>query len=130
MGVARRAEERWSAPRRRPRPGRGRSTTPWPRSTRHEITAAVDALRSDGRVGEEALIAYVGLAEPDKEAVRRFLPGDPVDRRVKVVALCGPESEVTEAVVSVPDGAVRRCEVVRPARPALAFEESMRAITS
>ena len=108
--------------------GTGSVDHPLAALTRHEITAAVAALRSDGRVGEEALIAYVGLAEPDKEAVRRFLPGDPVDRRVKVVALCGPESEVTEAVVSVPDGAVRRCEVVRPARPALAFEESMRAI--
>jgi primary-amine oxidase len=108
--------------------GTGTVDHPLSALTRDEITAAVAALRAAGRVDEDAVIAYVGLAEPDKEAVRRFRPGDPLDREVKILALCGPESEVTEAVVSVADGTVRRLEVVRTARPALSFEESVRAI--
>jgi primary-amine oxidase len=95
-----------------------------------EIGAAAAILRADGRLAEGALLAYVGLLEPDKEAVRRFRPGDACDRQVRVVAVPGPGAEVIEAVVSVTDGTLRRFEVVAPARPALLFEESMHAIAA
>ncbi|HEY6624670.1 MAG TPA: primary-amine oxidase [Acidimicrobiales bacterium] len=99
--------------------------------TAEEIRAAVTAVRADGRVGKEARFATVTLDEPPKAVLSAFRPGDPVERRVHLVIVPGPESTVIEAVVAVDAAAgaaivswVERSDV----RPALLFEESMRAI--
>src|SRR5262249_56564158 len=63
-----------------------------------EIEAAVTVLRESGRLTDAARFAYFGLDEPPKEAVTGFAPGDPVDRRVRVVIAPGPGAEVVEAV--------------------------------
>ncbi len=96
--------------------------------TGEEIKVAVGLVRGHGALPDGARIAYVGLQEPDKAAVRAFRPGDPFDRQVRIAVVPGPEATVVEAVVSVTNGTVDRWEVVEEARPALLLEESMYAI--
>jgi primary-amine oxidase len=104
--------------------------------TAEEIRTAVATVRADGRIGEGARFATVTLDEPTKEALSAFRPGDPIERRVHLVIVPGPESTVIEAIVAMAapgtsSGAaivswVERSDV----RPALLFEESMRAINA
>jgi primary-amine oxidase len=101
--------------------------------TGEELKAARDIVLASGRadVPPEALrFAYVGLREPPKEAVRAADRGEEVavDRQVRVVLLLGPESDVTEAVVSLTRRAVERWEVVHDVRPPLQIEESISVI--
>ena len=117
------AEGGGTAPRTAPHPDH-----PLAALTGEEITAAVEVLRTHGQLPEGARIAYVGLAEPDKEAVRAHRPGDRFDRRVRIVLVPGPEAAVVESVVSVTEGSVLRWEVVDEMRPALLMEESILAI--
>src|SRR5580704_14382358 len=93
-----------------------------------EVKLAVEHVRATGRLTDDARFAYVGLHEPDKELVRSFIAGDPVDREVRLVIVTGPVSNVVEAVVSVPSGQVRSWDELEDVRPCLLFEESMRAI--
>ncbi len=93
-----------------------------------EVKLAVEHVRATGRLTDDARFAYVGLHEPDKELVRSFIAGDPVDREVRLVIVTGPVSNVVEAVVSVPSGQVRSWDELEDVRPSLLFEESMRAI--
>ena len=96
--------------------------------TGEEIKVAVELVRGTGQVPEGSRIAYVGLHEPPKEAVRAHRPGDPFDRQVRVVVVPGPQAAVVEAVVSLTEGVVHRWDVVETARPALLIEEAMHAI--
>ena len=98
--------------------------------TPEEITAAVAIVRAHGRFTEDWRFAYVGLEEPPKDTVRRFTPGDPVDRLVRFVVVAGPESDVIEIVVSVTTGQLRSLTEVPGMRPGLLFEESLRAIVA
>ncbi|MGP8059582.1 MAG: primary-amine oxidase [Acidimicrobiales bacterium] len=93
-----------------------------------EIRVAVDVARATGRLDERARFAYIGLHEPSKDLVRSFVPGETIDRQVRLVIVTGPEAGLVEAVVSVTRGAVRSWSVVDDARPALLIEESMHAI--
>ncbi|HEY6429289.1 MAG TPA: hypothetical protein VIX84_18860, partial [Acidimicrobiales bacterium] len=98
-----------------------------------EIKAARDIVLASGRAAApaEALrFAYVGLREPPKEAVRAVDRGEAVDvdRQVRLVLLEGPESDVTEVVVSLTRATVDRWEVVREVRPPLQIEESVGVI--
>jgi primary-amine oxidase len=93
-----------------------------------EVTAAVQVVRSTGRLKDTARFAYVGLAEPDKASVRAFRAGDPVSRRIRMIILPGPELVMIEAVVSLPSGEVEQWDEVEGMRPALMFEESIHAI--
>src|SRR5262249_56454572 len=83
-----------------------------------------------GRLTDAARFAYFGLDEPPKEAVTGFAPGDPVDRRVRVVIAPGPGAEVVEAIVDVNARAVESFREVPEMRPALLFEESYGAIVA
>jgi primary-amine oxidase len=101
--------------------------------TGEEIKAARDIVLASGlaAVPPQALrFAYVGLREPPKEAVRAADGGvgGEVERRVRMVLLQGPESDVAEAVVSLTRGAVEHWEVVRDVRPPLQIEESVGVI--
>jgi len=93
-----------------------------------EIATATAVLRDTGRLSDAARFAYFGLDEPPKEAVTGFAPGDPVDRRVRVVLVPGPAADVVEAVVDVGGRAVASWRDVPGVRPALLFEESHNAI--
>jgi primary-amine oxidase len=93
-----------------------------------EIKAAVTVLRESGRLTDAARFAYFGLEEPPKNVVTGFAPGDPVDRRVRVVIVPGPGAEVVEAVVNA--RAVESFREVPEMRPALLFEESYGAIVA
>ena len=114
----------------------GRLTDPMTETADHplaalcadEVTQAVDLIRATGRLTDDARFAYVGLHEPDKEHVRSFKAGDPVEREVRLVIVTGPESNLVEAVVSLHSGELRSWDQLEDARPCLLFEESMQAI--
>jgi primary-amine oxidase len=93
-----------------------------------EITAAVQAVRATGRLDDTALFSMVTLDEPAKEAVVGHRRGDPVDRRVRVVVVPGPDDMVAEVVVAVPSGEVVEWRQREGVRPALLFDDSYRAI--
>ena len=59
-----------------------------------EIRAAVSVVRESGRVADGVLFSTVTLDEPSRVAVEAHRPGDPVDRRVRMVLLPGPGAEV------------------------------------
>jgi primary-amine oxidase len=103
--------------------------------TGDEITAAREIIFASGRaeVPNEVLrFAYIGLFEPPKEAVRAVDAGEdvPVDRRLRVVLLEGPEADVVEATVSVTRGEIDRWEIVRDVRPPLQMEESIMVLAA
>ncbi len=93
-----------------------------------EIVAAVAAVRADARITTAALFSTVTVDEPDLDAVEAHRPGDPVDRRLRMVIVPGPEASVIEALVSVPDGRILEWTEVAGVRPALLFDDSYRAI--
>ncbi len=93
-----------------------------------EIEAAVALVRDTGRLSEAARFAYVGLEEPEKEALAAFAGGAAVPRRVRLVVVPGPQASVIEVVVDLTAGAVDSWEERAETRPALLFEESMFAI--
>jgi primary-amine oxidase len=104
--------------------------------TAEEIRTAVKTVRSDPRVNDGARFATVTLDEPSKSTLSAYRPGDPIERRVHLVIVPGPESTVIEVVVSMPGaGTERDAEIVSwversDVRPALLFEESVRAINA
>ncbi len=85
-------------------------------------------VKADSRVPEGALFAHVALAEPPKEIVYGFEPGAPVERKVELRLVLGPEPSVVETEVSLARNEVTRFEEVPEVRPALLFEESLNAI--
>lgn len=96
--------------------------------TAEEIRAAVDAVRAGGRLPDTALFSTITLDEPSRRQVADHRPGDPVDRRVRLVVVPGPGAAVVEAVV-----AVGRSEVVEwterdGVRPALLLDDAYRCI--
>ncbi len=93
-----------------------------------EIRRAVHVLRESGDLDEQARIIHVVLDEPDKETVRDYRPGMPIDRHARVLAVPGARLDLVEAVVSVTAGAVRSVRTVEGMRPALLFGESLDAI--
>jgi primary-amine oxidase len=98
--------------------------------TAGEIISAVEIARSDRRVHPDARFAYIGLEEPPKEDVRSFAPGDPVERRVRLVVVPGPEANLLEVVVSIPSKEIRSLVEKEDLRPGLLFEESFAAIVA
>jgi len=103
---------------------------PLERLTEDEISAAVGIVRADGRIGDSARFAYIGLEEPEKSVVHSFTSGDPVDRQVRVMVTPGPEATVLDFVVSVTSGEVRSLVERQDMRPGLLFEESFGAIVA
>ena len=108
----------------------GPPATPHPLDTlvADEIRAAVAAVRESGRVTDGVLFATVTLDEPEREMVAAHKPGDPVDRRVRLIVLPGPEASVVEVVVSLASGQIVEWTPRPGMRPALLFDDSYRAI--
>ena len=98
--------------------------------TGDEIIAAREIVFASGRadIPNEALrFAYIGLCDPPKEMVWSVDAGEDVvvDRRLRLVLLQGPESDVVEVIVSVTRREIDRWEIVRDVRPPLQMEESI-----
>ena len=93
-----------------------------------EIEAAAAVLRKDPRLTDGALFAYFGLEEPPKDTVASFDAGAPVERRVRVMIVPGPDADVVDAVVDPDRGSVVSWRDVPDARPGLLFEEAINAI--
>jgi primary-amine oxidase len=79
---------------------------------------------------DDLRFAYVGLHDPSREAVHAFdLEGGPLpDRRLRMVVLQGPGSEVVEVTVSLTQGKVERWAEVHDVRPNLQVEEAIAVI--
>jgi primary-amine oxidase len=93
-----------------------------------EIRRAVAALRATGDLDNQARIIHVVLDEPDKETIKAYHPGTPLDRHARVQAVTGASLDLLEAVVSVTTGDVRSVRTIEDMRPALMFGESLDAI--
>ncbi|HEX3842250.1 MAG TPA: primary-amine oxidase [Acidimicrobiales bacterium] len=96
--------------------------------TADEIRTAVKIVRESGRLDEGARFATITLEDPPKAKLAAYRAGDPVERRVSLVIVPGPESTVIEAVVAFPTAEIASWEVRSDVRPALLFEEAMRSI--
>jgi primary-amine oxidase len=96
--------------------------------TADELATAVAVLRAAGKVGEHTRFPYAALAEPDKEVVRAYKDGDPVDRCIRLEIVDGPDANVAVAIVSVTKHEVRSWVDVPGARPAILFEEAFNAM--
>jgi primary-amine oxidase len=96
--------------------------------TADEIRTAVSTVRDSGRVADGVLFASVALDEPSRPVVEAHRPGDPVERRVRLILLPGPEADVVEAVVAVGSGEIVEWTPRAGMRPALLFDDSYRAI--
>ena len=95
-----------------------------------EIATAVEVVRATGRLDETALFSVVTLDEPSRRAVAGFRAGDPVDRRIRLIVVPGPEDRVAEVVVALPDGVVVDWVDRDGVHPALLFDDSYRAIVA
>jgi primary-amine oxidase len=93
-----------------------------------EVRRAVASVRESGRVPEHTLFATVAVDEPTRAELVAFAEGSPVDRRIRLVVVPGPESSVVEVVVAMPDGAVVGWDERPGVRPALLFDDAYRSI--
>jgi primary-amine oxidase len=72
-----------------------------------EIRAAVELLQRDPRFPAGALLPLLARAEPSKQGVSEFRPGQPFEREVAVVVYDRPANLTYEARVDLRAGAVR-----------------------
>ncbi len=93
-----------------------------------EIRAAVAVVRGSDRIGEAARFAAIVLDEPPKDLVLAHTDGATIPRHVRLSIVPGPECRVIEAVVDTRAGQVVSWDEVDGVRPALLFEEAIRAI--
>ncbi len=97
--------------------------------TADEIAAAVAAVQAHPAFTDATRFAYIGLLEPTREQVRAWAPGQPVERRVRLMLVPGPEANVVETVVTLGTAEVSMTDVPG-VRPGLLFEESFAAIVA
>jgi len=97
--------------------------------TADEIAAAVALVQADPIFTDTTRFAYVGLVEPTREQLRAWAPGHPVERRVRLTLVTGPEANVVEAVATLATGELSMVDVPG-VRPGLLFEEAFAAIVA
>jgi primary-amine oxidase len=93
-----------------------------------EIAQAVAVLRQKGVLREAARIAYVGLAEPSREAILQDENGGEPARALRVAMVPGPEMRILEAVVRIPSLEIASLRSIENAAPPLLFEEAILAV--
>ncbi len=98
--------------------------------TASEIRSAVAIVRADSRLDERARFASVALEPPPKKALASFRPGDPFDRRVRLVIVPGPGAGLVEAVVEPETGRIASWDERPGMRPVVMFEDCMRAMNA
>ena len=96
--------------------------------TTDEVSLAVTAAKATGKLTEAARFVTVSLHEPTRSEVDSHESGRAVVRRVHLTVVPGPQAEVIEIVVAVPDGRIVEWVEQDGVRPALLFEESFNAI--
>src|SRR3954470_11961513 len=76
--------------------------------TAEEVTAAREVVEAAGLLRESTKFVYVGLEEPHKRDVLAWTPGDPIERRVRVLLLDRATGHGRDLTVSLTTGAVTR----------------------
>ena len=90
-----------------------------------EITRTADIYRRS--TGEDhPLFSMITLEEPTRHELDAFAAGAPVDRRARAVAISGPCS-LRHAIISLDRDEVVSEQIYENARPALLFDEVIRA---
>ncbi|WP_208921514.1 primary-amine oxidase [Streptomyces capitiformicae] len=74
--------------------------------TPSEITAARTILAQAGLLADTSRFAYLGLEEPEKDRLMAHAPGDPVDRRVRVMLHDTAGAPAHDVVLSLTRGAI------------------------
>jgi len=90
--------------------------------TEDEVTAATAAWRSDPRVPDDVIVHVGHLYEPPKGELLAFLPGDPVDRRVRYLLRSPATGVGYDVVASATTGRVEVTEVPDAHPPYSVFE--------
>jgi primary-amine oxidase len=104
----------------------GRMVHPLQRLSADEIRSARAVLHKNGLVGESTRFAYLGLAEPAKDEVLAFRPGDPVDRQVRAILLDAATGEAADVVASLTSASVlshRSLEPVKDGQPPIMLDD-------
>ena len=96
--------------------------------TAHEIRRAVTAVGASGRVPDGTLFATVAVDEPDRAELAAIAAGAPLDRRIRLVVLPGPEAAVVEVVVRMADASIVEWTPRDDVRPALLYDDAYRSI--
>ena len=71
-----------------------------------EIRAVRRIVEAAGLLGEHVRFVFVALEEPHKSVVQAFTPGDPIDRRARVLLLDRATGQGSNLVVSLTEEAV------------------------
>jgi len=74
--------------------------------TADEIRAVRRIVDAHGLLGESVRFVYVALDEPHKKTVLAFSPGDPIERRARVLLLDRATGLGNDLVVSITDDRV------------------------
>ena len=91
--------------------------------TADEIRAAVATVKREQHLGARVRFALVTLFEPDKDVVRGFEPGAPIERRAFVVCYDRDQGRTYEAVVALGEDSVESWEHIPGAQPSIMIEE-------
>ena len=75
-----------------------------------ELELAARILRDSGQLGDRARFSCGFLEEPTKEAVRSFSPGGRARREVRILGWDGAPDGGFDAVVSLADEKIVRCD--------------------
>ncbi|GAA4737199.1 primary-amine oxidase [Modestobacter marinus] len=82
------------------------ATHPLSRLSAAEFTAIRGIVADAGLVGERTKFVYVGLDEPHKDVVLAWQPGDPIERRARVLLLDRATGNGADLTVSITAGLV------------------------
>jgi primary-amine oxidase len=74
--------------------------------TADEIRAVRRIVDAHGLLGESVRFVYTALEEPHKNVVLSFTPGDPIERRARVIMLDRHTGQGTDLIVSITDGQI------------------------
>ena len=89
--------------------------------SQHELQSAVATLKGAGHVDDNTRFVFLTLREPDKTAVLKWHPGEPLPREAFVIVKQG--NHTFEANVDVADGKLKSWREVKGIQPALLIDE-------
>jgi primary-amine oxidase len=102
---------------------RGMTPHPLDPLSADELAEAIAIARRERGLGPDQLFAFVLLAEPSKEALAAWRPGDPIDRAARITIWDRAEGMIIEGTVGL-DGTIRRWEAVPGAKAAMLGPEA------
>ena len=98
--------------------------------TATELHTAIETLRSARGLDERHRFAIVRLAEPEKQAVTSFRPGDPIERTAFAIVFDRETGTTHETLVDVVAGEVRSWKDVPGVQPSVTLDEFGEAIAA